>query len=395
MTISATLRQYGRVIGDRWGIGLYNPTDLRVHLDAVINWLKRAQDATPDAGVAQTWLVRSCRWASSYPETTGYILPSFYRYAHLTGDSDARVRAKAMADWECDIQQPEGGVLAGALGTSDQPTIFNTGQVLFGWVRAFEEESDERYRAAAVKAAIWLCDAQDEDGCWRRFGSPFTRTAVNTYNTRSAWGLVRVYQITGEQRFLDAALRNLEWAMTQRQANGWLPQNCLQDDKQPFLHTIAYAMRGFLEIGAYTQRQDFLDQALLMGDAVLAALPAEGALPGRYDAQWQPTVRWSCLTGNAQIAINWGRLYQLTGETRFRAAVTQVNGFTRRTQRIKGGNPNEQGGIKGSHPINGSYHPWQYPNWAAKFFADALMMEEALLAGSQAHTVLAATADWS
>ena len=51
-----------------------------------------------------------------------------------------------MADWEIDIQLPGGGVLAGALGDSDQPTVFNTGQVIFGWVRAFEEEQDERYR---------------------------------------------------------------------------------------------------------------------------------------------------------------------------------------------------------------------------------------------------------
>lgn len=35
------------------------------------------------------------------------------------------------------------------------------------------------------------------------------------------------------------------------------------------------------------------------------------------------------------------------------------------------------GGIKGAHPINGGYHPWQYPNWATKFYADALMMDSA------------------
>jgi hypothetical protein len=35
------------------------------------------------------------------------------------------------------------------------------------------------------------------------------------------------------------------------------------------------------------------------------------------------------------------------------------------------------GGIKGSHPVNGGYHPWQYPNWATKFYADALMMDDA------------------
>ena len=25
--------------------------------------------------------------------------------------------------------------------------------------------------------------------------------------------------------------------------------------------------------------------------------------------------------------------------------------------------------------MNGGYHPWQYPSWAAKFFADSLCTE--------------------
>ena len=45
------------------------------------------------------------------------------------------------------------------------------------------------------------------------------------------------------------------------------------------------------------------------------------------------------------------------------------------TQKLAG-DPDERGGIKGSHPIDGKYHPWQVPNWATKFFADALMLED-------------------
>ena len=168
------------------------------HLHAAIAWLKHAQDVTGNGGVSQTYLVRSQHWAPSYPETTGYIIPTLYRYAALTGDDDSRLRARRMADWEIDIQHPSGGVLAGALGDSDQPTIFNTGQVIFGWVRAFEEEGDERYRQAAVSAADWLIKVMDEDGCWRQFGSPMTGKQINTYNTRTAWSLARVFNITGE-----------------------------------------------------------------------------------------------------------------------------------------------------------------------------------------------------
>ena len=368
--------QKSRILKERLGIGLTTPADNQIHLDAAIAWLKHAQDVTGNGGVAQTWLVRLNKWAPAYPETTGYIIPTFYRYAALTGDEDARARGRRMADWEIEIQHPSGGVLAGALGDSDQPTVFNTGQVIFGWARAFEEEGDERYREAAVRAAHWLCDILDDDGCWRSWGSPMTGKQINTYNTRTAWSLARAHAITGEQRFLDAAVRNGEWALTQAHPNGWLANNCLQDNEQPFTHTIAYAMRGLLEIGAYAQREDLLHAARRIGDAMLLALPASGKLPGRFDSQWQPTVNWSCLTGDCQLGINWGRLYQITGEQTYREATARVLSFVKRTQRLGGDDPDTRGGIKGSHPINGGYHPWQYPNWATKFYADALMMDE-------------------
>jgi hypothetical protein len=53
-------------------------------------------------------------------------------------------------------------------------------------------------------------------------------------------------------------------------------------------------------------------------------------------------------------------------------------GYVQRTQHLCGPKPSAPeadtcGAIKGSHPIWGGYDPFRYPNWAAKFFADALM----------------------
>ncbi|KXB31383.1 hypothetical protein AT959_06855 [Dechloromonas denitrificans] len=375
MGIAETIHLKHLILKDRLGLGLTSPTDNRIHLDAAIAWLKHAQDVTGNSGVAQTYLVRYQRWAPSYPETTGYIIPTFYRYAALSGDDDARTRARRMADWEIEIQHASGGVLAGALGDSDQPTIFNTGQVIFGWVRAFEEEGDERYRQAAVRAADWLIEVMDNDGCWRKFGSPMTGKQINTYNTRSAWSLARVFDITGDRRYLNAALKNADWAMSQRNERGWLAENCLQDSTQPFTHTIAYAMRGLLEIGIAAEREDLIVAARTIGDAMLTALPPDGRLPGRFNKNWQPTVTWSCLTGDCQLGINWGRLFKTTGDHKYREATTKVLAFVKKTQQLLGPNKDTVGGIKGSHPINGGYHPWQYPNWATKFYADALMMD--------------------
>jgi hypothetical protein len=34
-----------------------------------------------------------------------------------------------------------------------------------------------------------------------------------------------------------------------------------------------------------------------------------------------------------------------------------------------------RGGMRGSHPRSGGYMKNRYPNWAAKFFMDALMLQ--------------------
>ncbi|UUZ51390.1 hypothetical protein LP420_19210 [Massilia sp. B-10] len=35
-----------------------------------------------------------------------------------------------------------------------------------------------------------------------------------------------------------------------------------------------------------------------------------------------------------------------------------------------------RGALKGSHPVNGGYMTYKYPNWATKFFMDGLMLEQ-------------------
>src|SRR5574343_1324529 len=109
MAIAETIRLKRLVLKDKLGLGLTAPSSNRTHLDAAIAWLKHAQDVTGNGGVAQTYLIRSKRWAPSYPETTGYIIPTLYRYATLAGDQDACARALRMADWEIGIQLPGGG----------------------------------------------------------------------------------------------------------------------------------------------------------------------------------------------------------------------------------------------------------------------------------------------
>ncbi|HKT40815.1 MAG TPA: hypothetical protein VJQ86_00490 [Rhodanobacteraceae bacterium] len=345
-------------------------------LDAAAEWLARAQDATGSAGVSAYYDTRKRQWAGAYPETTGYIIPTLLRHADLSGRSEYRERAIRMAAWESEIQLPGGGVRAGTMdATHIAPTIFNTGQVLFGWLAAWQRTGDVRFRDSLVRAADWLVAAQDPDGAWRKFASPFASHAINTYNTRVAFGLAEAGRSLGEPRYLDAACRNVAWALTQMRPNGWLENNDLQDNSEPLTHTIAYATRGMLEVGLICANGAFVDAAARIARAVAQTQRENGALPGRLDASWKPAARWSCVTGNAQMAIIWQRLAHEMGDRSWLPPAERANRFNLSVQCLSSSNPGVQGGIPGSHPRSGGYMTHRYPNWAAKFFMDALMLQ--------------------
>ena len=48
-------------------------------------------------------------------------------------------------------------------------------------------------------------------------------------------------------------------------------------------------------------------------------------------------------------------------------------------QNLYSNNLGIRGGISGSHPIWGEYMKYSYPNYAVKFFADAIMLQEEVM----------------
>lgn len=352
-----------------------------LHLDSTMQWLCRAQDATPDDGVSRSYALRYMRahgqsgWLPSYPETTGYIIPTLLAYASLTGRHEYRDRAIRMARWESGIQMESGAVQGGVVGFPPTPAIFNTGQVLFGWAAAYRETQNDAFRQSAVRGADFLVAAMDPDGAWRRHGSRYARAGVNLYDARTAWGLLEAYSITSDPAHRDAVVRNLDFVLTKQRPNGWFEDCCLDDNARPLLHTIAYTMEGLLEAGVLLGSEPFTDAARRAADALLALQRPDGSLSGRFDSDWNEAATWSCLTGDAQTSIVWLRLHAITGDERYLRAAERMNRYLSTTQDLDASDPGIRGGIKGSHPIWGEYGAYEYLNWAAKFFADALMLE--------------------
>jgi hypothetical protein len=354
------------------------------HLLAAIAWLVRAADASGDGGIARgfslTWHPNFLRsgWQPSYPETTGYIIPTLYAAAGRLGRADLAARAERAAHWEIEVQLPSGAVRGGVIGAPECPAPFNTGQVILGWLLAWRETGRSEFAEAARRAAGYLATTLDADGFWRDGDPRLARTDSTLYHARAAWALAEAGTCFGDHTFLDAAARALRAAARLQTPNGWLPRCCLTDPSRPLLHTLAYATRGLLEGGRVLGDSALIRAAERAAAPLAASVRPDGWMAGRYRADWSPAVRWSCLTGQAQMANIWMRLAEITGDTSWLEPVPAVLRFLKRTQDREGSGSGVRGGILGAWPVSGDYAKYEVLSWATKFFADALMRHESI-----------------
>ncbi len=348
------------------------------HLSTGIDWLISSQDATNCGGSAAYYSLLT-GWSGPYPETSGYIIPTLYDYAAYT-DSDktstegpyARQRARQMANWLLKTQLNSGAFPSGTnpVPRSD-PSVFNTGQILLGLVRAFYETGDERFLGAIERAGTWLADVQHEEGYWDRFDY---RSEVHSYCSRVAWALLKSYEVTSNNKFLQSATKHLEWVISVQTNTEWFEYAAFSPDEVPYLHTIAYTVRGLLEAGLWLDDDTLVSAARATADQLLTCRQEDGPLSGAYDRSWDGR-DFYCLTGNAQVALVWLRLYEKFNNEQYLTAATAEIEFLKKQHLLDGPSP-LQGGIKGSHPVWASYMRLRYPNWAVKFFCDAIIIKE-------------------
>jgi hypothetical protein len=291
-------------------------------------------------------------------------------------------RATRMLDWLVAIQLDDGGFQGGKIdATPVVPVTFNTGQILLGLAAGVAHL--DGYEEAAHRAARFLRDSLDADGCWRSHPTPFAAAGEKSYETHVSWGLFEAERVLPGHGYGEAGLRQVAWALGNQKENGWIDDCCLTSPEAPLTHTLGYALRGVVEAYRLSGDEQILKAAKLTADGLLSAVGAEGYLPGSLKNDWSAAVDWVCLTGSSQIAHSWLLLYQITGERKYLDAGRTVNAFVRRTIDVEG-DDDIRGAVKGSHPVGGDYGQYEYLNWAAKFTVDSNLCELDVV-NSEAH----------
>ncbi len=351
----------------------YSLSEKEVALGNAIAWLLHAQDMMDDEGFGSYHLIDG--WSSSYPETSGYIIPTLYEYAKNFSKPMVGEKLIKTADWLLNIQKQSGGWQGGKIAENKPEIVFNTGQIMRGMLTAYRLTKNDKYLEATTRAADWLCKIQHPEGYWKEhalMGVP------RVYDSYVDVPLLNTWEITGNNLYRDFARKNLEWIVQKKQhKNGWFEDcdNTIKRNNKPILHTIAYTIDGLLNAGLILKEEKYLNAARKPADLLLGIFENDDFLNSRYNSNWDGS-EYMMSTGCAQMSGIWLMLFEYSRDRKYLDAAKKMNDFLvfvqqrniRETQNTKGALP-------GSVPLWGRYESFAFPNWATKYFTDAILLE--------------------
>lgn len=339
-----------------------------------LEWLKRSIAVHNGEGSA-AFFTRSIRWgwgwAPAYPETTGYLIPTLLDYYELTGDPILKEYAESCADWLCKIQMPSGAYTSAYVKTN-KPSIFNTGQILIGLESAYRFFEKKEYFSALEKAVNWLHSGIKGGKIWE--DHHYIKGYVPTYYTRVLFPMLRCNQLL-KNPDLEQNIR-LVLNLFEKKI---LPNFAIEDwgffkDQPAPTHTIAYTIRGFMECALLLQDDSLFAKAEQSYLKLFEIAESKDRTAGEYSTDWSGNYSYRCVTGNAQLSIIGSLFYKKTGKEIFsRATVFFLSEIMK--DPIQSPFPNWNGAVPGSRPWYGNYMKLRMPNWAAKFYLDAIFQQ--------------------
>jgi hypothetical protein len=352
------------------------------HRQAAERWLMRSIEACGGRASSKGYAFPR-GWMPPYPETSGYLIPTLLSMAREDDDESAHylATAEAIADWLVSIQLECGGFSGRELGAQTGPDVFDTGMILIGFSALSAETGSTATAEAAGRAANFLVSCMDDRGCFVRH---LSNGLLHAYNVRSAWALAAHGRLAAENRFVEAGIANARWTRDQQNDAGFFVSNAFKRGGNANTHGIAYVLQGLLQIDDIVGDQGSLESVVRSAKALQRLYAKHGWIAAELAPDWQYLSRHVCLTGYAQLAIIFLRLFQKTGDDSYRMTAERLLEDVARTQDLRDPSAPYYGAIAGSFPIYGRYAPLQYPNWAAKFFVDALIAKGQVDSGKSA-----------
>lgn len=348
--------------------------DVSQRLILAVEWLEFAHEQTGFKGVSAGYSLMSGKWEKAYRETTGYIIPSFLVYGRKFEKQEFIDQAIQMGEWELRVQNKDGSFGEEKGNGSVSKKVFNTGQVIIGLVALYQFTKNKDFLNAAQKAADWIVSVQKPEGFWVETDD----REPKTYQARVSWALLLVWQETGQKKYYQSSLENIEWVLSRQKENGWFENTSLHSKDSTWVHLIGYTVSGLWESGQLVndlglKKRIFLSVELFFKN-LFQKINKTGFLAGEFDENWRGDNSYSCLVGNIQLAIICLKFHYKIKNLDYLQKSKKLIDYVAGKQ-VTAGSKEFLGSIPGSWPVNGKYAPYFLPNWAAKFFVDALLLE--------------------
>lgn len=267
-----------------------------------------------------------------YPEVTGYFIPTLLTIGEIT-------LAEQCARWLVSIQNPNGSF---SLDNPNISYVFDTGQVIRGWVSIFDRMPE--LAEPLQRACDWIIHGADP--VTGRFMSPAPGGDWSLGPRGEVCEGIHLYVL---KPMRDAAcLLNKPYIQNaaDRALAYYLKQTPITDFSLPnaLTHFYGYMQEALVELGC-------LDEARRGMAAVAKYQLTNGAVPGYHN------VNWVCSTGLAQLAKVWYLLNDLSRADRAMSFLTQLQ--------------NKSGGFYGSYGVDATYFPADEISWTVKYAIEA------------------------
>ncbi len=296
-------------------------------LEKAIRWIK-------NNSIAGQGIVISSHKRVSYPEVTGYFIPTLLSIGE-------RELAYQYARWLLSVQRQDG-----SYGLNGHSYVFDTGQVVRGWAALLEQmpELEQPLR----RACDWLLETADART--GRLMVPLPGTDWSLGRRGEVSEATHLYVLPPLRRAAEL-LNELRYGkFVDKSLDYYLKNVNLTEFSQPnaLTHFYAYTQEALLELGCE-------DEARRGMASVAGFQQPTGAVPGYSD------VNWVCSAGLAQLAQVWYRL----GETERSDAALK---FLEMLQ-------NPSGGFFGSYGVGADYFPAEEISWTCKYAIEAAQQQ--------------------
>src|SRR5215813_9686267 len=254
-----------------------------VHLEAAIDWLLRSIEA--ERGRASSKAYRVAKgWMPPYRETSGYIIPTLLNVAERRNRPELYEIADRIGSWLAEVQSVDGGFIERELDQGPDPFVFNTGMILHGFNALIHYRGREDLLPSARRAGDFLIRCIDESGCFVRY---LSNGILQTYNVRAAWALLALSRLTGDQRYEAAAFANADWALAQQTERGFFRNNRFKPRGNANTHGLAYVLRGLLEIYRMSGEERFLAAVRRTAERIVSLSGAKRRVVAELGENWE------------------------------------------------------------------------------------------------------------